>query len=53
MQGSIPIRTKLFESLPLAGMPDYLTDWNHFVQLTTQLENAGVINISKRSLVGG
>ena len=40
-------RTKLFESLPLAGMPDYLTDWNHFVQLTILLENAGVIKSVK------
>ena len=23
-------RTKLFEALPLAGMPDYLNNWNHF-----------------------
>ena len=47
IQGSIPIRTKLFESLPLTGMPDHLTDWNHFVQLTILLENAGVIKSVK------
>jgi len=40
-------RTKLFESLPLTGMPDHLTDWNHFVQLTILLENAGVIKSVK------
>ena len=40
-------RAKLFESLPLAGMPDYLNDWNHFVQLTEQLQNAGIIKSVK------
>ena len=40
-------RTKLFEALPLAGMPDYLTNWNHFEKLTEQLEGAGIINSVK------
>jgi len=40
-------RTKLFEALPLAGMPDHLNDWNHFVHLTEQLQNAGIINSVK------
>ena len=40
-------RTKLFEALPLAGMPDYLINWNHFENLTEQLEEAGIINSVK------
>jgi len=40
-------RTKLFEALPLAGMPDYLSNWNHFENLTEQLEGAGIINSVK------
>ena len=40
-------RTKLFEALPLAGMPDYLSKWNHFENLTQQLERAGIINSVK------
>ena len=40
-------RTKIFEALPLAGMPDYLNDWNHFENLTEQLEAAGIINSVK------
>jgi len=40
-------RTKLFEALPLAGMPDYLHNWNQFENLTKQLEGAGIINSVK------
>ena len=40
-------RTKLFEALPLAGMPDYLNKWNHFENLTEQLQGAGIINSVK------
>ncbi len=40
-------RTKLFESLPLAGMPDYLNNWNHFVQLTERLQKAEIIKSVK------
>ena len=40
-------RTKIFESLPLAGMPDYLIDWNHFTQLTTNLIRADIIKSVK------
>jgi len=40
-------RTKLFEALPLAGMPDYLNNWNQFENLTEQLEGAGIINSVK------
>ena len=45
--GLYSYRTKIFESLPLAGMPDYLIDWNHFVKLTTNLEKAGIIQSVK------
>ena len=40
-------RTKLFEALPLAGMPDYLNNWKHFENLTEHLEGAGIINSVK------
>ena len=40
-------RTKLFEALPLAGMPDYLNSWKHFENLTEHLEGAGIINSVK------
>ncbi len=40
-------RTKIFESLPLAGLPDYLDDWNHFVKLTNNLIDAKVIKSVK------
>jgi len=40
-------RTKLFEALPLAGMPDYLNNWNHFENLTEHLQGAGIINSVK------
>ena len=36
-------RTKLFEALPLAGMPDYLNSWKHFENLTEHLEGASII----------
>jgi carboxylate-amine ligase len=40
-------RTKIFESLPLAGMPDHLNNWKHFVNLTEQLQKAGIIKAVK------
>ena len=40
-------RTKLFEALPLAGMPDYLNNWKHFENLTEHLEGAEIINSVK------
>jgi len=40
-------RTKIFESLPLAGSPDYLVNWNHFVKLTNNLIEAKVIQSVK------
>ena len=45
--GLYSYRTKLFEALPLAGMPDYLNDWNHFENLTERLQNAGIIKSVK------
>ena len=45
--GLYSYRTKIFESLPLAGMPDYLTDWDHFTQLTNNLMKANIIKSVK------
>ena len=45
--GLYSYRTKLFEALPLAGMPDHLNDWNHFENLTERLQNAGIIKSVK------
>jgi len=41
------IKYELFESLPLAGSPDYLDNWNHFVKLTNNLIDANVIKSVK------
>ena len=41
--GLYSYRTKIFESLPLAGLPDYLDSWNHFVILTNNLIKADII----------
>ena len=40
-------RTKIFESLPLAGLPDYLNDWDHFTKLTDNLIKANIIKSVK------
>ena len=45
--GLYSYRTKIFESLPLAGLPDYLNDWNHFTTLTNNLINANIIRSVK------
>ena len=45
--GLYSYRTKLFEALPLAGMPDHLKDWNHFENLTERLQEAGIIKSVK------
>ena len=45
--GLYSYRTKIFESLPLAGLPDYLIDWDHFIKLTNNLTKAGVIKSVK------
>ena len=45
--GLYSYRTKIFESLPLAGLPDYLDNWNHFTNLTDNLMKANVIKSVK------
>ena len=45
--GLYSYRTKIFESLPLAGLPDYLNDWNHFTKLTNNLIKADIIKSVK------
>ena len=45
--GLYSYRTKIFESLPLAGLPDYLDNWNHFLNLTHNLMKARIINSVK------
>ena len=45
--GLYSYRTKIFESLPLAGLPDYLNDWNHFTKLTNNLIKADIIRSVK------
>ena len=45
--GLYSYRTKIFESLPLAGLPDYLDNWNHFINLTDNLMKANVIKSVK------
>ena len=36
-------RAKLFEALPLAGMPDQLESWDKYVEMVTLLTNTGII----------
>ena len=36
-------RAKLFEALPLAGMPDELGSWNEYLEMVTLLTNTGII----------
>ena len=45
--GLYSYRTKIFESLPLAGMPDYLNNWDHFTNITENLIKANVIRSVK------
>ena len=45
--GLYSYRTKIFESLPLAGLPDYLNDWDHFTKLTNNLIKANIIKSVK------
>jgi len=40
-------RSKLFEALPLAGMPDSLRDWNEFNSLIQLLRMGGIIQSVK------
>jgi carboxylate-amine ligase len=37
-------RTKLFEALPLAGMPDQIGSWENYLHMVNLLINTGVIN---------
>lgn len=37
-------RAKLFEALPLAGMPDELGSWNQYLEMVTLLTNTGIIS---------
>lgn len=42
--GLYSYRAKLFEALPLAGMPDHLGSWDNFQQVATLLFQTGIIN---------
>ena len=37
-------RAKLFEALPLAGMPDELGNWEQYIEMVTLLTNTGIIS---------
>jgi carboxylate-amine ligase len=37
-------RAKLFEALPLAGMPDELGSWNEYLEMVALLTNTGIIS---------
>lgn len=45
--GLMSYRSKLFEALPLAGMPDELNDWNEFNTLVNLLRKGGIIESVK------
>jgi len=45
--GLMSYRSKLFESLPLAGMPDALADWEEFTLLVNLLKKSGIIESVK------
>jgi carboxylate-amine ligase len=45
--GLMSYRSKLFESLPLAGMPDYLDDWEEFSVLVNLLRKNDIIESVK------
>lgn len=45
--GLMSYRSKLFESLPLAGMPDYLDDWEEFNLLVNLLSKNNIIESVK------
>lgn len=45
--GLYSYRTKLFEALPLAGMPDDLNGWYGYVNLVNTLINGGIIESFK------
>ena len=41
--GLMSYRTKLFEALPLAGIYEYMKDWQHFIEEIERLKKYGVI----------
>lgn len=45
--GLMSYRTKLFEALPLAGMPDYLDGWKEFCHMAELLKKGGYIQSVK------
>jgi len=45
--GLMSYRTKLFEALPLAGMPDYLDGWEEFCHMAELLKKGGYIDSVK------
>ena len=45
--GLVSYRTKLFEALPLAGMPDYLDGWKEFNDVSDILIKGGIIKSVK------
>jgi len=45
--GLMSYRAKLFEALPLAGMPDSLGSWNEFEKLIHLLRKSGIIETVK------
>jgi carboxylate-amine ligase len=45
--GLMSYRAKLFEALPLAGMPDSLNDWEEFSTLVSLLKKSGIIESVK------
>lgn len=42
--GLCSYRTKLFEALPLAGMPDQIGSWEEYLHMVNLLLNTGIIN---------
>jgi len=45
--GLLSYRTKLFEALPLAGMPDSIDDWDEFTRMASLLISGGIIESVK------
>jgi carboxylate-amine ligase len=45
--GLYSYRTKLFEALPLAGLPDALGDWDEFHRMAQLLQSGGIIDSVK------
>ncbi len=45
--GLLSYRTKLFEALPLAGLPDSLENWDEFTRMARLLQAGGIIESVK------